>query len=47
MYTKKRNNTERKKERLNAWEVPLYPFSYQTPECVTACWCMRYVNYRL
>ena len=22
-------------------------FSYQTPECVAACWCMRNVNCRL
>ena len=25
----------------------LHFFSYQTPECVTACWCMRNVNCRL
>ena len=31
----------------HSWEVPLYTFSYQTPECVTACWCMRNVNCRL
>ena len=31
----------------HGWEVPLYTFSYQTSECVTARWCMRNVNCRL